>query len=290
MPFGRIERFLRHLRSRASYPVTRLERGAIISGESVLARNVRVERYASVHDTMVEESALIRAGCLLTSSKIGSGARIGLNASITNSSLGAFTIVHDACGIRNTTTEDHVAIWPRCICNDASIGAFSYIAPDALLQHTSLGRFCSIGPTLICGYGTHPTGFVATSPVFYATRTPCEVSLAGHDRYQGFEPITIGHDVWIGARVFVKDGVSIGNGAIVGAGAVVVKDVPDYAIVGGVPARIIRFRFSEDIIAQLLRIQWWNWDIERLRERWPWFAQDDMQLFLQKVMSDDDSG
>ena len=78
-----------------------------------------------------------------------------------------------------------------------------------------------------------------------------------------FETI-IGNDVWIGEKVFIKDGIRVGDGAIIGAGAIVTKDVPPYAIVAGVPARIIRYRFDEDVILKLLKIQWWDWSDEKL--------------------------
>ena len=82
------------------------------------------------------------------------------------------------------------------------------------------------------------------------------------------------------SRVFIRDGVTIGNGAILGAGSVVVKDVPDYAIVGGVPAKVIRFRFTEDIIKRLQPIEWWNLSEENLRTAQPLIAQKDIQLFI----------
>jgi tetrahydrodipicolinate N-succinyltransferase len=90
----------------------------------------------------------------------------------------------------------------------------------------------------------------------------------------------IGHDVWIGANAYVKDGVNIGNGAIVAAGSVVTRDVPPFAIVGGVPAKCIRLRFSEEQIDKLLELKWWDWTEADLRKAQAWFAQDDITAFL----------
>jgi serine acetyltransferase len=104
------------------------------------------------------------------------------------------------------------------------------------------------------------------------------------------KPIHIGHDVWIGARVFIRDGVKIGNGAVVAAGSVVVKDVPDYAIVGGVPAKIIRYRFSEEMIAELLNLKWWEWPEEKLRKAQPYIAQKDVRKFIDWSAKSDSPG
>jgi len=93
--------------------------------------------------------------------------------------------------------------------------------------------------------------------------------------YEEKRRIIIGNDVWIGCRVFIRDGVKIGHGAIIGAGAVVVSDVPAYAVVGGVPAKIIRYRFSPDIIRSLIDIEWWNWSDERLRDAQESFCKRD---------------
>ncbi|EPZ37468.1 transferase hexapeptide repeat containing protein [Anoxybacillus ayderensis] len=98
--------------------------------------------------------------------------------------------------------------------------------------------------------------------------------------------MSIGNDVWIGANSIVLDGVKIGDGAIVAAGAVVTKDVPDYAIVGGVPARVIRYRFNEEIIKQLKVIKWWDIDLNNLKNYENQF--EDIELFLNHIMKKED--
>ncbi|MCT9114958.1 CatB-related O-acetyltransferase [Cupriavidus gilardii] len=142
------------------------------------------------------------------------------------------------------------------------IGAYSYIGEGSLIGRCVIGRFCSIAPKVVIGLGVHPTSNVSTHPFFFASKngfnvpdgigTPRDLK---DPKYRG--PI-IGHDVWIGTNVVINKGVRIGHGAIIAAGAVVTKDVAPYSIVGGCPARHIRFRFDEPTIAALTASEWWN--------------------------------
>lgn len=139
-----------------------------------------------------------------------------------------------------------------------------------------IGRYCSINPTARI-YNNHPIECVTTSPIldhrYFCTysqymhrRELCEKYGNHRDNHpyddsplRNNKAVEIGNDVWIGANVAVMPGVKIGDGAILAAGAVITHDVPPYAIVGGVPARLIRKRFSDDIISKMLEIAWWNW-------------------------------
>ena len=102
--------------------------------------------------------------------------------------------------------------------------------------------------------------------MFYSKNKLNGVTLSKENKVQERKRITIGNDVFVGANVTILDGVTIGDGAVIGAGAIVSKDIPPYAIAVGSPIRILRYRFSEEQIAALLRIQWWNWDATKLRD------------------------
>lgn len=134
-----------------------------------------------------------------------------------------------------------------------------------------IGRFCCIAPFVCCNPGIHPTTppFAAVSPMFYSTKKQNGHTFADEDKFKEFSnPIQIGNDVWIGQGAFLCGGVNINDGAVILAGAVVTKDIPPYAIVGGVPAKIIKYRYNEETINFLLKIKWWNNDIRWLKKNW----------------------
>lgn len=143
------------------------------------------------------------------------------------------------------------------IC-DSQIGRHTYVV-NARIVRAQIGAFCSIGPDVnVGGLGNHPIKWISTHPAFYSILKQSGKTFVTSDLFDELKPNKIGNDVWIGASALILDGISIGDGAIVAAGAVVTKDVPPYAIVGGVPAKVIRYRFSEEVIASLLEWQWWE--------------------------------
>ena len=163
-------------------------------------------------------------------------------------------------GIYNT-------IYNEVSLNEVTLGDFTYIAGNTNISKTTIGKFCSIGPYCKIGLGKHPTkDFVSTHPVFFSTLKQAQVTFADRNYFDEFAYIIIGNDVWLGANVIVVDGVKIGDGAIVAAGSVVTKDIPPYTIVGGVPAKIIKYRFEKEEIEKLLQLKWWDMDVEYLKE------------------------
>ncbi len=149
---------------------------------------------------------------------------------------------------------------------------------DATVSYATIGSFCSVGPgSVIGGLGDHPTHMISTNPVFYSTLQQCGMTFSDANYYSEMKPVTIKHDVWVGANVLILGGVTVGNGAVIAAGAVVTKDVPDYAIVGGVPAKIIKYRFSEPDILSLLHLKWWTMHDSVLSEHVAYFRAGDVK-------------
>lgn len=145
------------------------------------------------------------------------------------------------------------------------LGAYSYIGNDCKVFSTEIGKFCSIADDCFLGGAQHPIDHVSTSPVFHKGRNIMGVNFAFHDDPPA-DKIHIGNDVWIGASSLIKSGIRIGDGAIIAMGSVVTHDVPAYAIVGGTPAKIIRYRFDPEIIEKLEILKWWDWDLEKIKK------------------------
>ena len=175
-------------------------------------------------------------------------------------------------GLYNTL-QDNVSLY------EVQLNDFSYISFGSSVARTNIGKFCSIGPDCKIGLGNHPAkSFVSTHPIFFSSTKRAQLTFADKNYFKETDLITIGNDVWIGANVVVTDGVNIENGVIVGSGSVVTKDIPSYAIVGGVPAKIIRYRFEDNEIEQLLDLKWWDMDIKYLKNNFKDFH--DIKKFL----------
>jgi acetyltransferase-like isoleucine patch superfamily enzyme len=234
----------------------------------------------------VAPGAEIGADCAIFRSEIGAGTTIGDAVTLADGSRIAGSVLGPGCSLEsgamvfNSTLADHVGVQTRCELTDVRIGRSSYVGRETYLSDVTAGAFCSIGPRTMMGFGDHPADFPSTAPVFYSTRRQSGLTFAERDSFVERRPITLGADVWIGAHVFVRDGVTIGDGAIVAAGAVVTRDVPAYAIVGGTPAKVIRMRFSDEIVDLLKELRWWTWPDDFLRAAQPSMSQNDIGAFL----------
>ncbi len=156
------------------------------------------------------------------------------------------------------------------IRSNTSIGAFTYINTGTTVFYgTTIGRYCSIGKNNEIGPVDHPMDWLSSSPIQYNIKEHFPDYLEYCDDFPQVKisrpaSTIIGNDVWIASLVVIKRGVTIGDGAVVASGSVVINDVPSYAIVGGVPAKVLKYRFNEETIAKLLEIKWWSRDLKAL--------------------------
>jgi acetyltransferase-like isoleucine patch superfamily enzyme len=155
---------------------------------------------------------------------------------------------------------------PSKVCGDAVLqsvrmGARSYIGDRARVINANIGRFCSIAPDSNIGGFLHPIDrFVSTCPAFYSSLSQCGPAYVDRNIFEENAVTDLGSDVWVGYRAIILPGIKVGHGAVIGAGAVVTKDVPDYAVVAGVPARVLKYRFDSQRIQHLLASRWWEKD------------------------------
>jgi acetyltransferase-like isoleucine patch superfamily enzyme len=186
--------------------------------------------------------------------------------------------------IRNSKVGSRVRIGRRALVEDSEVSSFTYVSNDTQIKRASIGKFCSIASNCLIGLGTHPSrDYVSSHPIFFSTQKQVGITFADKNYFQEVKPVSIGNDVWIGVNVVVMGGVNIGDGAIIGAGAVVTKDVPPYAIYGGVPAKLIRYRFEQEEISFLLAFKWWDKDITWLAEHYQDFHSISSLLQKQKI-------
>ena len=204
--------------------------------------------YGTRHPKMLSEKPTIHPTSRIYKAKIGSWTEIGPNSTIVE-----------------TTFDD-----------------YSYAAGDAQIIYAEVGRFCSIASHVRINPGNHPMDRVTQHHMTYrrAQYGLADTDDEGFFAWRRAAKCVIGHDVWIGHGALIMPGVSVATGAVIGAGAVVTRDVGPYAIAVGVPARVIKHRFSTDVVAKLLRIAWWEWDRPTLEQR---FADlNNLDLFLRK--------
>ena len=167
--------------------------------------------------------------------------------SIKDSNIDKTSVVYWGCNIYNTSVE-----------------RYSYICHDSQIVNCDIGPFCSISDHVFIGGVEHPMEWVSTSPVFQRVKHSGPTKRFALYDLPVVKRTVIGCDVWIGHGATIKQGVKIGHGAVVGSNAVVTKDVPPYAIVGGAPAKVLKYRFDNDTILALLKSEWWNMEDDKI--------------------------
>lgn len=202
--------------------------------------------------------------------------KIYRNAAVVNCYMGNGVSIGDDTTVERCKFENNVTINRRSYINDSEIGKYSYAGINTTMNWTKLGRFCSLARNVDIGGFDHDYRKVTTMPQFRFRQTAAGggklTQITSHEN----DYCEIGNDVWIAAGAQVLHKVKIGHGAVIGAGAIVTHDVPPYAIVCGVPAKVIGYRCEEKFIEALLEIKWWDWTEEVIMENMSWLIESDI--------------
>ena len=168
--------------------------------------------------------------------------------------------------IEDSKLSKYITLFEDVVVISSELGDCTYVQRNSKVFNARVGKFCSIAANVNIGPGLHNLDSVSTFPSFYLASTPLPISFTKVDLFDVKKKVTvIENDVWIGEKVIIMDGVTVGNGAIIAAGAIVTKDVPPYAIYAGVPAKLIRYRFSQEDREYLINSRWWDWTLDRIR-------------------------
>ena len=182
--------------------------------------------------------------------------------------VGPNGLIGEACQLHNTSFGTYTEIGDNNVFDNVMLGDYSYTGQNCIVQNVEIGKFANIAAHVRIGPTDHPMERPTLHHITYRRRM---FGLADTDdleffRYRASRMAFIGHDTWIGHGAIIMPEVRIGDGAVVGSGAVVTRDVEPYTIVVGVPAKLVRRRFSPEIVAQLQAIAWWDWGHQELKE------------------------
>lgn len=198
--------------------------------------------------------------------------------------LGLEPLIHPTAKVHDSTLGRYTEVGAGCSISHSSMGDYSYCVGGTQIAYSTIGKFSNIAAHVRIYASMHPMERASLHHFTYRSAQYFE----GEEDDQSFfdwresTPIIIGHDTWIGHGAVIMPGVTIGNGAIIGSNAVVTKDVADFAIAVGVPARTIKQRFSDSVASRLDAIKWWDWGHERLHAALPDFRKLPIEAFLEK--------
>lgn len=197
----------------------------------------------------------------------------GLLKNIFNKNINKLSLINEG-----SVVSPNARIKRFCKLVDSRIDSYSYLDSSSTLLYASVGKFCSIGSNTQIGIPEHSLRYLSTSPVFTEAANHSIGSFTTENLFNPFKEVKIGNDVWIGREVIIKGGVEIGDGAVIGAKSLVTKNVEPYSIVAGIPAKVIRMRFSQEVVDFLVKNKWWELEVDKLVLNIKIFQKEDLSI------------
>ncbi len=190
-----------------------------------------------------------------------------------NNKLSTTPLVDPSAALTATKLGAYTEVGARTKLLEVELGDYSYVVNDSDIAYATIGKFTSIAAMTRINPGNHPMERASQSHFTYRASAYFDGEPDDNEffAWRRSHHIDIGHDVWVGHGAIVLPGRRIGTGAVIGAGSVVTKDIPDYAIAVGNPARVIRQRFPDAVATDMRALAWWDWPHEQLRRALPDF-------------------
>lgn len=222
----------------------------------------------------------------IINSKIHDSVKIYFKTNIINSTINCNSTISDFTKIQNSNLSNNVIIDRNNYIDNSKIGAFSYTGKNTHIIHSNIGKYTSISWNVSIGGANHDYKRMTQHSFLYneSSRLRPQNEEIAYNRFNN--NMKIKNDVWIATGAVITRGITIGDGAVIGANAVVTKDIPPYAIAVGNPAKIIKYRFNPKIIDLMLKLKWWDWDIEKIKKNYNLLSQEPDIIQLKKLLKD----
>lgn len=211
-------------------------------------------------------------------------AKLCRDSSVIDSIIGNESIVGDFSRVRNSILGNYTTVDRQNFLECVTVGDYSYTGPWNMIFHCNIGKYCSISYGVTIGPPEHNYKRLSTHPFIYNPRFGIvDTENKEIKDWRLKKKISIGNDVWIGCNSVILRGVNIADGVVVGANTLVNRDVPPYAIVVGNPAKIVKYRFTGNVIQKLLDIKWWDWSIEKIKKNCHLFIDENIEDAIKNI-------
>ena len=227
---------------------------------------------------------------IILNSDVSSSAKLYRNVRIVNSNISNLCCVGDDSDVVDCTLEEKSELGRRNIIRNIYMGKGSYTGTNTIIKNAEIGKYCSISWNVSIGGLNHPYQNISMYTDYWFKKT-FDVDIKKKGKEDTSTKVVIGNDVWIGAGAIILNGVNIGSGCVIGAGSIVTKSIEPYSVVVGNPANQIKKRFSDQVIELLMKLQWWNWSEDKIRENIDLLRNvPDIDLLNEILMSENSNG